>query len=206
MNEIQAIAVKPKQGGYTLVELAIAVAILAVLIVAGLTGVQSILTSGKVNDQIKTVAKLGAKVSANFGSLSTSGATLATVANLGGWDTSKTSVSSTGATSVRSAFNSSEFITFNAAAISGLAANSGFIYTISGVPREACPDLANGIGSLVYGIAVQAAAATPAGVSTYPSGAGVQLKTPGTTNIDPATLATGCSNNANSDFIIALKP
>ena len=77
MNEIQANAVKPKQGGYTLVELAIAVAILAVLIVAGLTGVQSILTSGKVNDQIKTVAKLGAKVSANYSSLTTSGVTLA---------------------------------------------------------------------------------------------------------------------------------
>ena len=205
MNEIQANAVKPKQGGYTLVELAIAVAILAVLIVAGLTGVQSILTSGKVNDQIKTVAKLGAKVSANYSSLTTSGVTLATVANLGAWDTSKVSGSGT-TTAVRSAFNSGEFITFNANAISGLSANSGFIYTIAGVPREACPDLANGIGSLVYGIAVQAAAATPVGVSTYPSGTGAQLKTPGTANIDPATLANGCSNNANSDFIIAIKP
>jgi len=56
------------QQGYTLVELAISVAILSVLIVAGLLGVQSILTSGKVNDQIKTVAKLTAKASALFGS------------------------------------------------------------------------------------------------------------------------------------------
>ena len=205
MNEIQAIVVKPKQGGYTLVELAIAVAILAVLIVAGLTGVQSILTSGKVNDQIKTVAKLGAKVSANFGSLSTSGASLATVANLGAWDTSKVSGSGT-TTAVRSAFNSGEFITFNATAISGLSANSGFIYTIAGVPREACPDLANGIGSLVYGIAVQTAAAPPAVVSTYPGGSAAQLKSPGTANIDPTTLATGCAQFTTSDFIIALKP
>ena len=205
MNEIQAIAVKPKQGGYTLVELAIAVAILAVLIVAGLTGVQSILTSGKVNDQIKTVAKLGAKVSANYSSLTTSGVTLATVANLGAWDTSKVSGSGT-TTAVRSAFNSGEFITFNAAAISGLSANSGFIYTIAGVPREACPDLANGIGSLVYGIAVQTAAATPAVVSTYPGGSAAQLKSPGTANIDPTTLATGCAQFTTSDFIIALKP
>ena len=205
MNEIQPSAVKPKQGGYTLVELAIAVAILAVLIVAGLTGVQSILTSGKVNEQVKTVAKLGSKVSTNYSSLSTSGVTLATVANLGGWDSSK--VSGSGATTaVRSAFNSSEFITFNSAAISGLAANSGFIYTISSVPREACPDLANGIGSLVYGIAVQTAAATPAVVSTYPGGSAAQLKSPGTANIDPTTLATGCAQFTTSDFIIALKP
>ena len=75
MNEIQAIAVKPKQGGYTLVELAIAIAILAVLIVAGLSGVQGILSSSKVNDQIKTVAKLSAKVSGNFMSGGTSGMT-----------------------------------------------------------------------------------------------------------------------------------
>ena len=204
MNELQPLAVKPKQGGYTLVELAIAVAILAVLIVAGLTGVQSILTSGKVNEQIKTVAKLGSKVSANYSSLSTSGVTLATVANLGGWDTSKVSTSN-GVTSVRSAFNSGEFIITNAAAVSGMAANAGFLYTISGVPREACPDLANGIGSLVYGIAVQAAAATVA-VSTYPSASTAQLKTPGTANIDPANLATGCATNAISDFIIAIKP
>ena len=75
-----------KQGGYTLVELAIAVAILAVLIVAGLTGVQGILTSSKVNDQIKTVAKLSSKVSAAFASTQTSGINTATLANLGGWE------------------------------------------------------------------------------------------------------------------------
>ena len=205
MNELQPLAVKPKQGGYTQVELAIAVAILAVLIVAGLTGVQSILTSGKVNEQIKTVAKLGSKVSANYSSLSTSGVTLATVANLGGWDTSKVTTSG-GVTSVRSAFNSGEFIITNAAAVSGMAANAGFLYTIGSVPREACPDLANGIGPLAHGIAVQAAATPTVAVSTYPAGPTVQLKTPGTANIDPATLATGCSTNANSDFIIAIKP
>ena len=205
MNELQPLAVKPKQSGYTLVELAIAVAILAVLIVAGLTGVQGILTSGKVNEQIKTVAKLNSKLSSNYSSLSTSGVSVATIANLGGWDSSKV-FSSGGASAVRSAFNSSEFIVTNAAAISGMAANSGFLYTITGVPREACPDLANGIGALVYGIAVQAAATTPAQVSTYPTAANVQLKTAGTATMDPANVATGCGGNANSDFIIALKP
>ena len=189
-----------QQKGYTLVELAIAVAILAVLIVAGLTGVQGILTSGKVNDQIKTVAKLGSKISANFGSLSTSGITLSTVANLGGWDTSKVSGTGT-ATAVRSAFNGGEFIISNTTAISGIAANSGVIYTIGSVPREACPDLANGIGALAHGIAVKTATATTAETTTTKF-----LKTPGTSNIDPATLASGCAINANADFIIALKP
>jgi prepilin-type N-terminal cleavage/methylation domain-containing protein len=202
-NKLENMPVQQK--GYTLVELAIAVAILAVLIVAGLTGVQGILTSGKVNDQIKTMAKLGSKISANYGSLSTSGISVQTVASLGGWDTSK--VSGTGAaTAVRSAFNSGEFVTTNTAAISGIAANAGVIYTIGSVPREACPDLANGIGALAFGIAVQAAASPTVVVTTYPGAPGVQLKTPGTSNIDPATLATGCALNASSDFIIAIKP
>ena len=205
MNELQPLAVKPKQGGYTLVELAIAVAILAVLIVAGLTGVQGILTSGKVNDQIKTMAKLGSKVSANYGSLSTSGISVATVANLGGWDTSKISVSGT-TTTVRSAFNGGEFIISNTTAISGIAANSGVIYTIASVPREACPDLANGIGALAYGIAVKTAGATSAEAWPTESPTTKFLKTPGTSNIEPATLASGCDINANADFIIAIKP
>ena len=193
-----------QQKGYTLVELAIAVAILAVLIVAGLTGVQGILTSGKINEQIKVSAKLSSKLSANYRSLSTSGVTMATVANLGGWDSSKVSGTGT-STSVRSEFNSSEFIASNAA-LSGMAANAGFIYTIAGVPKDACPDLANGIGSLAFGIAVQTAAATPVAVSTYPTVTDNQIKTPGSTSMDPATVAKGCSQFTTSDFIIAIKP
>ena len=84
MIEIQTTAVKPKQGGYTLVELAIAIAILAVLIVAGLTGVQSILISGKVNDQIKATSKLASKVSllSNAASGALTGQTTATLATM----------------------------------------------------------------------------------------------------------------------------
>jgi len=199
---------KINQKGYTLVELAIAVAILAVLIVAGLTGVQGILTSGKVNDQIKTVAKLGSRISANYASLSTSGVTLSTITNLSGWDPSKVSVSGS-VTSVKSSFGSNEFITTNNTATGGMGANAGFIYTIAGVPNTACVDLANGLGALVYGIAVQAAAATPAAVTTFPTsstGTTAIIKTAGGTSIDPATAGTACALNTTSDFVIALKP
>ncbi len=192
-----------KQGGYTLVELAIAVAILAVLIVAGLSGVQGILTSGKVNDQIKVAAKLGAKLSSNFSASSTSGITLATVANLGGWETSK--ITGTGATmAIKSSFNSGEFIVTNPAAIGSLAQNSGFIYTISGVPSAACPDLANGLSALVFAISVQTPLATPAAVTTWPTTN--LVKAQDTTAVVPATLATACTANTSSDFVIALKP
>ncbi len=192
-----------KQGGYTLVELAIAVAILAVLIVAGLSGVQGILTSGKVNDQIKVAAKLGAKLSSNFSSSSTSNISLATVANLGGWETSK--ITGTGdKMTIKSSFNSGEFITPNTAAIGSMPANSGFIYTISGVPSAACPDLANGLSALVFAISIQAPAATPAAVIDWPTTNLVKL--PDTNTVIPGTLATACTANTSSDFVIALKP
>jgi prepilin-type N-terminal cleavage/methylation domain-containing protein len=78
-----------KQGGYTLVELAIAVAILAVLIVAGLSGVQGILNSSKVNEQIKTVSKMSSKVNSLFSSTTTSGISTNNMRDLGAWDSAK---------------------------------------------------------------------------------------------------------------------
>ena len=47
MNEIQPIAVKPKQGGYTIVELSIALTIIAILIVSGIVGISAVLRSNK---------------------------------------------------------------------------------------------------------------------------------------------------------------
>ena len=103
MQTIPASPQTKRQGGYTLVELAIAIAILAVLIVAGLSGVQGILTSSKVNDQIKTVAKLSSKVSGNFMNGGTSGMTTTGLAGLSAWDSGRVKVSS-GTASVTSSF------------------------------------------------------------------------------------------------------
>jgi prepilin-type N-terminal cleavage/methylation domain-containing protein len=53
MNELQPLAVKPKQGGYTIVELAIALTIIAILIVSGIVGITSVLRSNKANAQLE---------------------------------------------------------------------------------------------------------------------------------------------------------
>jgi len=193
---------KPAQGGYTLVELAIAVAILAVLIVAGLSGVQNIMTSSKVNDQIKTVARLSSKVSATFATTSTSGITTANMAGLGGWDTSK--VSSNGA--VTSSFATSEFVATNPAAITDLPLNAGLIYTISKVPTGACADLATGISNVIYALKIQSAAATAAAQTSWLATSAIEVKAPGAA-INNISLATACALSTSSvDFIIALKP
>ena len=196
MNSYKLTSVQGKQQGYTLVELAISVAILSVLIVAGLLGVQSILTSGKVNDQIKTVAKLSAKSSALFATTGTSGVTRAQMVNVAAWDSSKIINGNP-----TSSFGSIETIEPNAALIGNMAANTGFVYRIPAVPQAACADLANGLSGYVF--ALQVVATSGAVPANWAAGNGA-VKTPGAANVTLANLANAC--NANSDFLLAIRP
>ena len=182
------------QRGYSLVELAVTVAILSVLMVAGLLGVQGILTSGKVNDQIKTVAIVSATANALFASSSTSGVTQTQMLNLGAWDASKASNGN-----LTSSFGSFETIAPNAAAIGEMAANTGFVYKISSVPQAACAKLANGISGVVYALHVTGAS------SVAPADWSASAKPPGSANISLTTLANACNTNT-SDFYLAIKP
>ena len=197
MNSYKNVSLKSPQQGYTLVELSISVAILSVLIVAGLLGVQAILTSGKVNDQIKTVAKLSAKASALFASNSggTTNVTQQQMINVGAWDASKAN----GAV-VTSSFGSLETIAPNTAAIGAMAINTGFVHTINSIPQAACADLASGVSGFVYALHVMAASsALPA---LWPANS---AKPPGAANVSLSNLANAC-NSTNSDFYLAIKP
>ena len=53
MQTIPASPQTKRQGGYTIIELGIALTIIAVLIVAGLAGVTRVLNSSKANSQIE---------------------------------------------------------------------------------------------------------------------------------------------------------
>jgi len=199
-----------RQGGYTIVELAIAVSIVAVLIVAGLTGVQSILTGNKVSKQLQTTAKLSARISSAFGgNTATTGITLAQMANLNGWDPSQVVRNAAGAvTNVISAFGTQEFVATNTVLVGPAPVNSSIVYTITNVPRAGCADFASGLANIAYAIAVfdgAAAARVPAAADW--TTAGTTVKRP-ENNIDLAAVAARCNTNniASFDFAIALKP
>ena len=199
-----------QQKGYTLVELGIAIAIVAILVVAGLTGVQNILNSNKVNDQLRTTAKLAGRISTAFSSTSTSGATVATVQTAGGWDPSRVTVAG-GNTTVRSSFNSTETLAFNSTNHSGMSAGSGFVYVIQEVPQSVCIDLAQGMNNLVYGLGVVASnSANITGLdniwTTKATGTAL-LKSPGAnTAISLASANTACTSGTTVDFLMLLKP
>ena len=196
---------KRHQKGYTLIELGIATAILAVLVVGGLTGVQAIMLSGKVSDQAKTLGRLQSTISKHYQNAPTTAATLLQLTQLGAWDAR--SVSGTGTdTAVTSAFGTAEALVSNAASIGTMPINRGFIYTIPGVPQAACTDLAQSLAPMALAISVTAVG----GAANWVAGDGnaTLAKEPDAQVWAAAGIAAACAaqGTAASTFHIALKP
>jgi len=173
------------QSGYTLVELAISVAVLSVLIVSGLLGVQSILLSGQINDQVRKVARVGTRVSTTF---------LANPAGTSGWAIVWRDPTSS--------FGTKEEIIYNTVDIGAIPAGTGFVYKIAAVPQSACADFAKGVDGLLYAFHIKPAnSAYPVNWITEKS----VVKAPGAASVNITALATLCDANTDSfDFYMAL--
>jgi prepilin-type N-terminal cleavage/methylation domain-containing protein len=142
--------------GYTLIELSITLAVISVLIVGGLSGIQSIMNIIKVSEQVKIVAKLSSRISVLYQGTS-AGVTQLQVAQMGGWDTNRITIASNLAT-VKSAFGTREVILPNANNdIGDIKANSGFQYVIKSVPQVACTDLAMDLRNFAFAMQINQA-------------------------------------------------
>ena len=197
---------KRHQKGYTLIELGIATAILAVLVVGGLTGVQAIVTSGKVSDQAKTLGRLQSTISKHYQNAPTGAANQAQLVTLGAWDARSVN---TGV--VTSAFGTVETIASNLNVVIGsMAANQGFVYTIAGVPQAACTDLAQSLAPTAFAISITAnGAAGVAGAPNWAANDVSHAKAPDAQVWNAAGIAGACAAipaGTPSTFSIALKP
>ena len=171
MNELQPLAVKPKQGGYTIVELSIALTIIAILIVSGIVGISAVLRSNKANIQLedsgRTLTRLQAYVST---AASTPGLSTAGGIGLGLFPSTRVFSS----TSVFNAFGTtgtaSEFVVSANGdnANHGVTQNTGAIYTLTAIPTQVCADIAVGLANLADSIWVSNLVST--GVSNVSSG------------------------------------
>lgn len=192
-----------RQAGYSLVELSVALAIVAVILVGALMGTRQVLLSNSVNAQVRDTAQVIAKVQRHYAKqTSTSGASTAVLGPLAIWPTERATVSAT-STTVRGAISgSSEYIFSNSAAIGTLPANGGFIYTLRQVQTEACADLVTALDSLAFAIY--------AGPS--PGAAPTDGTTPTTTAVKPAdssavsmsSLATACAPSTGNGVDISI--
>ena len=200
---------RQRQAGYTLVELAITVSIIAVLIVGTLTGVQRLLRSNNSNStltQTQVAVTNIAKVVATAGQGVYGGAGQAdgtnVLAQLGVWDPS--AVTLTGAVrTVSNPFSGSITVSPNTAIVgavpTGSAAGTGYWYRIAGVPEDICPSLAGSFVNTAAGIYIQNAPPADLSLTT-----GTAYKTPGVAALNTTNLATACNGNTGGSVQIAL--
>lgn len=148
MKSQSQINIHKPQRGYSLIELSIVLAIIAVIIAGAVFGVQAILRANNVNKTISQTNVAANKIVAKL--IRDSNYANATTANLTKqgqdvWDVQY--VSSTAGT-VENPFNGSVFVAPLSAAEGGLDLNEGFVYTITGLPVSVCSDVAGGVEGL----------------------------------------------------------
>jgi prepilin-type N-terminal cleavage/methylation domain-containing protein len=191
------------QRGYSLVELSVALAIVAVILVGALLGTRQVMLTNSVNNQVKESATVISKIQRQFAKqTNTTGATTNVLAPLGIWPSERSSVSGSNWT-VRGVINgSSELVFSNTTAIGTMPANGGFIYTLRQVPVDACAELITAMDAVSFSIyAGQSAGSAPTDGAT-PSSNVVKAADTGAINV--TELASACKPALGSAVDIAV--
>ena len=198
---------KQKQKGYSLIELSVALSIVAVVIVAGLVGARQVLLSNSVNSQIResnqTISKLRKALARQT---DTSELTGSASGQLGVWPNDRSSCTA-GVCTNRSVFNQAFEHAFTNTAAHGnnLPINGGVMYVLWHVPNQACTDLVNGLDASAYalyaGVSTAAQPTTGAVPATFTT-----VKAPDAGTVSVANLAAGCANSSGySDIYAAIQ-
>ena len=200
---------KQKQKGYSLIELSVALSIVAVVIVAGLLGARQVLLSNSVNSQIResnqTIAKLRKALARQT---DTAGLTGSNAGLLGVWPNDRSSCT-TGESPVctnRSVFNQAFEHAFTNPVAHGnnLPINGGVMYVLWHMPNQACTDLVNGLDASAYALYAGVSTAQPT-AGTVPAGFAT-VKAPDASTVSVANLAAGCANSSGySDIYAAIQ-
>jgi prepilin-type N-terminal cleavage/methylation domain-containing protein len=206
-----------QQAGYTLIELSITVAIIAVLVMTGLYGVPRILDTNKVTTATQQIALASANyskvamsstdlswatVGGNYSSTATAATTLAAVGVFPDEAVLKTTAGIP--YGIQHPFGGLIYSKVNTTALAGtMGVGEGYILKLESVPSKNCFALASAFGSTALQIHVDSTATgfIPATDPTVSSTAPV--KTAGS-QLSNANLATACSTTPNSSKSIYL--
>lgn len=198
-----------RQQGYTLIELSIALAIISVIIVGSLFGVQRILANNRANNLLAEVPRINAAlVGAAVNSGSLTGITTNQAAALGAF--SPNTVTRNGTTvTVSNAFGGGLFIQGNGADFDGVGgADRGYIVVAHGIPNDMCATVVNGLAPLAQAMWVEPAPAAPPAAGAYDTPLNsldgrTMVKGPGpNVPVNLTTLADQCSANAATTRVI----
>lgn len=193
---------KHSQRGYSLVELSIVLAIIAVVIAGAITGVQSILRSNNVNRTIAATNKaVGSIVSKYVRDPNYANVTMANLVqpSMEIWDR-KDVTSTAGSEAVVHAFGG-RVIVASATAWGAWVADQGFVYTLANIPLAACADVALGIESLGAGMTINNSGAT-AVTAAQQMGTGDALVKDTTTPVTTTKVNKACGTGATATISI----
>ena len=198
---------KQKQKGYSLIELSVALSIVAVVIVAGLVGARQVLLSNSVNSQIResnqTISKLRKALARQTSTIELTGSA---AGQLGVWPNDRSSCTAAGVCTNRSIFNQAFEHAFTNTAAHGnnLPINGGVMYVLWRVPNQACTDLVNGLDASAYALYAGVSTAQPT-MGAVPAGFST-VKAPDSSTVSVANLAAGCANSSGfSDIYAAIQ-
>ena len=199
-----------RQGGYTIIELGIALTIVAVLIISGLAGVTAVLDSTRANDQIasagRTIAKLQNVVST---SATLAGMTTERAIGLNFFPNNRVNA---GRTRVIGVFSGgSEEVATNTLAIGTLGANippnRAGLYVIHNIPRAVCTDVALALAPLADSAWVIATPGNQEDAIVAAPAVANNIRTNGAA-VQPVAVSTQCNvaNQLLSSLVLLIRP
>jgi prepilin-type N-terminal cleavage/methylation domain-containing protein len=203
------IHIKKSQRGYSLIELSIVLAIIAVIIAGAVFGVQAILRANNVNKTISQTNVAANKIVAKL--IRDANYANATTVNLTRqgqdvWDAQYVNIA---AGTVENPFNGAVHVRPLGSAEGGLAVNEGLVYTISGLPVSVCSDVAGGVEGLSTALRVvnelNGAAKTDV-ITTAPAGSALVKDTNAGTAYTYNQAATGCAGATQQSTVWFLVP
>jgi len=183
-----------KQKGYSIVELSIALAIISIILVTALAGVQRILRSNNVNEDLRNLNLLASKITVMLTNVTnTAGITQANLVNLRAFEGFRVA-----GNVVTNAFGGNITIAPNTVALGTVPVNGGLMLYSSRIPPEVCSDYITGLSPISSHISATTAAA--------PAVAGAAYATLVKTNLQAITipnLAAACTAAAGETITVA---
>jgi prepilin-type N-terminal cleavage/methylation domain-containing protein len=191
---------KNQQKGYSIIELSIALAIVSIILVTALTGVQRILRSNNVNEDLKKINLAASKIGVILANVpDATGITQQNLINLKVFSDFSTVPGAGGAApTINNSFGGTITVAPNTATLGTIPANGGLMLYSTLIPPEACSDYISGLAPISSHISAQNNAVV---------GAGAALTNVVKTNLAPLTvnsLATACTAAAGNTISVAI--
>lgn len=189
------------QRGYSLIELSIVLAIIAVVIAGAITGVQSILRSNNVVRVISTTNKAVSSITAKLiRDPNYANATLPTLTNAAMeiWEAKDVTAAGAAGARVTNPFGGQVWVAPTAAVANGIPIAQAYVYTLTGIPTAACVDVALGLDTLASGVSITNQ--LPAAVEAAPAAlGGAVVKAPGVA-MTAVNAGAACAPAANTGY------